>query len=101
MSTEASRASVGIVCPANDIAGQVDTVGDILARGREMDYRSDRRHARLMCDIWICEDLCRCKPCTMCAGKMQDPRACPEYYRIFEVLQAAVSDPQVRPETMA
>ena len=80
---------------------QVDAVADILARGREMDYRSDRRHTRLMCDIWICEDLCKCKPCTMCAEKAQDPRACPEYYRIFEILLAAVSDPQIREETMA
>jgi hypothetical protein len=101
MSTEASRASVGIVSPANDITCQVETVTDILARGRERDYRSDRRYTRLMCDIWICEDLCRCKPCMMCAEKMQDPRACPEYYRIFEILLAALSDPQIRAETMA
>lgn len=63
-------------------------------------YRSNIRHARIVLDRVICEDLCRCATCQMMDQGSKDPRACTEYYRIYEVISEIVEDRDITKESI-
>ncbi len=64
------------------------------------EYRYRLRHTRMILDSTICEDLCRCKTCPLLDGKGNDPRTCPEYYRITEIIRDIVRDRDITEETI-
>ena len=64
------------------------------------EYRYRIRHTRMILDLEICENLCRCKTCTLLDGKGNDPRTCPEYYRISEIIRDIVKDRDITEETI-
>jgi len=63
-------------------------------------YRSNIRHARIVLDRVICEDLCRCATCQIMDQESKDPRACTEYYRIYEVSSNSVEDGDITKESL-
>ena len=63
-------------------------------------YRSNIRHARIVLDHAICEDLCRCTNCQMVEHGSKDPRACTEYYRIYEIILEIVEDRDITKESI-
>jgi len=63
-------------------------------------YRSNIRHARIVLDRAICEDLCRCTNCQMMEKESKDPRSCTEYYRIYEIILEIVEDRDITKESI-
>jgi len=64
------------------------------------EYRYRLRHTRMVLERTVCEDLCRCTSCHLLNGQGNDPKTCPEYYRITEIIQDIVGDRDITEDTI-